>query len=81
MLLFNNFTWIPTVKYKNRIIQELLFIRQRGCCLMKQKIDNIYRSYNDNDTDDILFDIYEIILGKLDEELFAKFDFINSGKT
>ena len=40
---------------------------------MKQKIDNIYRSYKDNDNiDDELFDIYEIILAKLDEELFAE---------
>jgi len=39
---------------------------------MEQKIDNIYRSYNDNDTDDMLFDIYEIILAKLDKEAFAE---------
>jgi len=38
---------------------------------MDQKIDNIYRSYKDKDNekvDDILFDIYEIILAKLDDE-------------
>lgn len=35
---------------------------------MEQKIDNIYRSYNGNDIDNILFDIYEIILAKLDKE-------------
>jgi len=39
---------------------------------MEKKIDNIYRSYNDNNLDNILFDIYEIILAKLDEELFAE---------
>jgi hypothetical protein len=39
---------------------------------MEQKIDNIYRSYNDNNLDNILFDIYEIILAKLDEELFTE---------
>ena len=39
---------------------------------MDQKIDNIYRSYKNKDNekvDDILFDIYEIILAKLDDEL------------
>ncbi len=38
---------------------------------MDQKIDNIYRSYKNKDNekvDDILFDIYEIILAKLDDE-------------
>ena len=38
---------------------------------MDQKIDNIYRSYKDKGNekvDDILFDIYEIILAKLDDE-------------
>ena len=38
---------------------------------MEQKIDNIYRSYKDEDNDkidDILFDIYEIILAKLNDE-------------
>jgi len=36
---------------------------------MKQKIDNIYRSYVNNDNiDNVLFDIYEIILAKLDNE-------------
>ena len=40
---------------------------------MEQKIDNIYRSYKDNDNiDDVLFDIYEIIMAKLDSESFAK---------
>ena len=40
---------------------------------MEQKIDNIYRSYKDNDNiDDILFDIYKIILDKLDNESFAE---------
>jgi len=40
---------------------------------MKQKIDNIYRSHKDNDNiDDVLFDIYEIILAKLDKESFAE---------
>ena len=39
---------------------------------MEEKIDNIYRSYKEEDNDkidDILFDIYEIILAKLDDEL------------
>jgi hypothetical protein len=38
---------------------------------MEEKIDNIYRSYKEEDNDkidDILFDIYEIILAKLDDE-------------
>ena len=38
---------------------------------MDQKIDNIYRSYKNKDNekvDDILFDLYEIILAKLDDE-------------
>ncbi len=40
---------------------------------MEQKIDNIYRSYKDNDNiDDVLFDIYEIILAKLDNESFVE---------
>jgi len=40
---------------------------------MEQKIDNIYRSYNNNDKiDDVLFEVYEIILSKLDEEIFAE---------
>ena len=40
---------------------------------MEQKIDNIYRSYKDNDSiDDVLFDIYEIILAKLNKESFAE---------
>ncbi len=40
---------------------------------MEEKIDNIYRSYKEEDNDkidDILFDIYEIILAKLDDESF-----------
>ena len=44
---------------------------KRRYCLMDQKIDNIYRSYKNKDNekvDDILFDIYEIILAKLDDE-------------
>ena len=42
-------------------------------CLMEQKIDNIYRSYKDNDNiDDVLFDIYEMILAKLDNESFEE---------
>ena len=61
------------VKYRNRIFLELLYIRWKGYCLMEQKIDNIYRSYKDNDNiDDVLFDIYEIIMAKLDSESFAK---------
>jgi len=39
---------------------------------MRQKIDNIYRSYNDNEMDNILFDVYEIILAKLDKESFSE---------
>ncbi len=40
---------------------------------MEQKIDNIYRSYKDNDNiDNVLFDIYEIILAKLDSESFTE---------
>jgi len=40
---------------------------------MEQKIDNIYRSYKNNDNiDNILLDIYEIILAKLDSESFAE---------
>ena len=40
---------------------------------MEQKIDNIYRSYKDNDNiDDVLFDIYEMILAKLDNESFEE---------
>ena len=40
---------------------------------MEQKIDNIYRSYKDNDNiDNVLFDIYEIILAKLDNESFEE---------
>jgi len=36
---------------------------------MGQKIDNIYRNYKDNyNIDNVLFDIYEIILAKLDIE-------------
>jgi hypothetical protein len=36
---------------------------------MEQKIDNIYRKHKDNyDLDNVLFDIYEIILAKLDIE-------------
>jgi hypothetical protein len=40
---------------------------------MEQKIDNIYRNYNDNDIDNTLFDIYEIILSKIDIESFSDF--------
>lgn len=37
---------------------------------MEQKIDNIYRSYKDNDNiDDELLSIYGIILAKLDSKL------------
>lgn len=37
---------------------------------MEQKIDNIYRSYKDNDNiDNVLFDIYRIILAKLNNEI------------
>ena len=37
---------------------------------MEQKIDNIYRTYKDNDRiDDVLFEAYEFILSKLDDEL------------
>jgi hypothetical protein len=40
---------------------------------MKQKIDNIYRSYVNNDNiDNVLFDIYELILAKLDNESLAE---------
>ena len=40
---------------------------------MEQKIDNIYRSYNDNDDiDNVLLNIYEIILAKLDSESFTE---------
>jgi len=40
---------------------------------MEQKIDNMYRSYKDNDNiDDALFDIYEIILAKLNNESFEE---------
>jgi len=39
---------------------------------MEQKIDNIYRSYNDDNIDNVLFDIYEMILAKLDKESFAE---------
>ena len=40
---------------------------------MEQKIDNIYRSYNNNDKiDGVLLEVYEIILSKLDEEIFAE---------
>ena len=40
---------------------------------MEQKIDNIYRRYKNNDNiDDVLIDIYEIILAKLDSESFAE---------
>ena len=40
---------------------------------MEQKIDNIYRSYNDNDDiDNVLLNIYEIILAKLDKESFVE---------
>jgi len=40
---------------------------------MKQKIDNIYRSYTNNDNiDNVLFDIYELILAKLDNESLAE---------
>jgi len=40
---------------------------------MEQKIDNIFRSYKDNDNiDNVLIDIYEIILSKLDNEILAK---------
>jgi hypothetical protein len=58
-------------KYGDIIILELLYIREKEYCLMEQKIDNIYRSYKDNDNiDSVLFDIYEIILAKLDNESF-----------
>lgn len=61
------------MKYADRIILELLYIGEKEYCLMEQKIDNIYRSYKDNDNiDDVLFDIYEIILAKLDSESFAE---------
>jgi len=72
MLLSNIFYINNNSRNSNRINSELLYIRWKGCCLMEQKIDNIYRSYNDNDADDILFDIYEIILAKLDKEAFAE---------
>jgi len=37
---------------------------------MEQKIDNIYRTYKDDDRiDDVLFEAYEFILSKLDDEL------------
>jgi len=40
---------------------------------MEQKIDNIYRRYKNNDNiDNVLLDIYEIILAKLDSESFAE---------
>jgi hypothetical protein len=36
---------------------------------MEQKIDNIYRSYKDNNNiDDVLFEIYRMILEKIDTE-------------
>ena len=60
-------------KYGDIIILELLYIREKEYCLMEQKIDNIYRSYKDNDNiDNVLFDIYEIILDKLDNESFEE---------
>ena len=52
---------------------KLLQIREEEYCLMEQKIDNIYRSYKDNDNiDNVLFDIYGIILAKLDSESFVE---------
>jgi len=60
-------------KYGDIIILELLYIEEEEYCLMEQKIDNIYRSYKDNDNiDDVLFDIYEIILAKLNNESFEE---------
>jgi|GEM_PF-2639525 len=60
-------------KYGDIIILELLYIGEEEYCLMEQKIDNIYRSYKDNDNiDDVLFDIYEIILAKLNNESFEE---------
>jgi len=52
---------------------ECRILAGKGYCLMEQKIDNIYRSYKDNDNiDNVLFDIYEIILAKLDSESFEE---------
>jgi hypothetical protein len=52
---------------------KLLLIRGKGYCIMEQKIDNIYRSYKDDDNiDNVLFDIYEMILAKLDCESFVE---------
>jgi len=52
---------------------ECRILGGKGYCLMEQKIDNIYRSYKDNDNiDNVLFDIYEIILAKLDSESFTE---------
>jgi len=60
-------------KYEDIVILELLYIGEKEYCLMEQKIDNIYRSYKDNDNiDDELFDIYEIILAKLNNESFEE---------
>ncbi len=39
---------------------------------MEQKIENIYRNYKDDDNIDVLFDIYEMILAKLDCESFVE---------
>ena len=52
---------------------ECRILGGKGYCIMEQKIDNIYRSYKDNDNiDNVLFDIYEIILAKLDSESFTE---------
>jgi len=65
MLIFDIFY----KEYRKKYFLIIQVLRRRYC-LMEQKIDNIYRTYKDNDRiDDVLFEAYEFILSKLDDEL------------